>query len=201
MVSRRPLRQFLNQGKRNLFGESVDFDVVSAPTAKYEGKPKAESTSQPQPKSPAKRAKPDRAASSRVKRDTSTSRGNVRYEARRVRRVIRHIDPWSVFKVAFIFFLCLWVMFVVAALIVWAIAEGSGTVGQIEKFVQDLLNYEWRLNGDFIFREFGLLGLIMMFACTGMSVVGTVVFNLISDIVGGVWVTVIEEESKRPVSE
>ena len=32
-------------------------------------------------------------------------------------------------------------------------------------------------------------------------VVASLVFNLISDIIGGVWISVIEEETARPVSE
>ena len=31
--------------------------------------------------------------------------------------------------------------------------------------------------------------------------VGAVVFNLISDIIGGVWISVIEEETARPADD
>jgi len=31
------------------------------------------------------------------------------------------------------------------------------------------------------------------------TVVSTLVFNLISDIIGGVWISVIEEETARPM--
>ena len=39
-----------------------------------------------------------------------------------------------------------------------------------------------------------------VFACTAASVVSTIIFNLISDLVGGVWISVIEEETSRPVT-
>lgn len=123
-----------------------------------------------------------------------------RFEARRVRRIVRHIDPWSVLKVALVFFICVWVMFMVAVVIIWSIAESSGTVQKIESFVSDLGVTGWKLNGTFVFRQYGLFGLVMVFACTTASVVSTIIFNLISDLVGGVWISVIEEETSRPIS-
>ena len=124
-----------------------------------------------------------------------------RLEARKVRRLIRHVDPWSVLKASLLFFLSLWLVFMIAAVIVWAVARGSGTVSKIETFVQSNLSVtDWKLNGDFLFRQFGLVGLILTFASTVAATIATLVFNLISDIIGGVWVTVIEEETSRPRS-
>jgi hypothetical protein len=66
--------------------------------------------------------------------------------------------------------------------------------------VSDLGVTGWKLNGTFVFRQYGLFGLVMVFACTTASVVSTIIFNLISDLVGGIWISVIEEETSRPVS-
>ena len=55
---------------------------------------------------------------------------------------------------------------------------------------------DWKLDGDFLFRQFGLITLLLAarrFAAA--MVVAALVFNLISDIIGGVWVSVIEEET------
>ena len=123
-----------------------------------------------------------------------------RFEARRVRRIIRHVDPWSMLKVSLVFFICVWVMFMVAVVIIWSIAQSSGTVDKIESFVSDLGVTGWKLDGTFVFRQYGLFGLVMVFACTTASVVSTIIFNLISDLVGGIWISVIEEETSRPVS-
>ena len=123
-----------------------------------------------------------------------------RFEARRVRRIIRHVDPWSVLKLSLVFFLCVWIMFMVAVVIIWSIAQSSGTVEKIEGFVNDLGVTGWKLNGTFVFRQYGLFGLVMVFACTMASLISTIIFNLISDLVGGIWISVIEEETARPVS-
>ena len=99
-----------------------------------------------------------------------------------------------------VFFIAVWVMFMIAAVIVWSIAESSGTVGKIESFVSDLGITGWTLDGEFIVRQYGLIGLILSLAFTVGATIASVMFNLISDIVGGVWITVIEEETARPVS-
>ena len=47
-----------------------------------------------------------------VGRGLPWSRGG--YRVRRVRRLIRHIEPWSVLKVGLIFYLCVWGLLVIA---------------------------------------------------------------------------------------
>ena len=64
----------------------------------------------------------------------------------------------------------------------------------------DLGQSDFKFDGDFLFRQFGLIGLILTLAATLATTIGAVVFNLISDIIGGVWITVIEEETARPVA-
>ena len=98
------------------------------------------------------------------------------------------------------FFVCIWIMFMVAGIIVWAIASSTGTVDKLVSFIQQFGFQDVKLTGTTLLRQYGLIGLVLTFAATIASVVGVVVFNLISDLIGGVWVTVIEEESARPVS-
>ena len=139
------------------------------------------------------------------RRGSTISRRDVwgrrqRFEARRVRRLIRQIDPWSVLKLSVVFFVCVWVMFMVAAIIVWTVARTSGTIDRVEGFVSDIGFPGLKLDSRFIFRQYGLVGLILVFAATAATTVASIVFNLISDIIGGVWITVIEEETARPTS-
>ena len=124
-----------------------------------------------------------------------------RFEARKVHRIVRHIDPWSVLKLSVVFFLCVWVMFMVAIVIVWSIAESSGTIGKIEDLLAELDITNSGFDGTFIFRQYGLFGLVMATACTVATTVGAIVFNLVSDLIGGVWITVIEEETARPAAD
>ncbi len=125
-----------------------------------------------------------------------------RFEARKVRRLIRHIDPWSMLKLALLLSLSMWFIVMVASVIMWTVASNAGTVASIENFVNSSLSLQdWKLDGDFLFRQFGLVTLLLSFGFTAATVVATLVFNLVSDIIGGVWISVIEEETARPVSE
>ena len=56
----------------------------------------------------------------------------------------------------------------------------------------------FHFDGLKIFRASFLGGLIMVIAGSGLNVLLCTLFNLISDLVGGVRVTVIEEETARP---
>lgn len=125
-----------------------------------------------------------------------------RFEARKVRRLVRHVDPWSVLKLTLLLSLCMWLILMIAAVIMWTVARNAGTIASIENFVNSSLSLQdWTLDGDFIFRQFGLITLLLALAMTAASVVASLVFNLVSDIIGGVWISVIEEETARPVVE
>jgi hypothetical protein len=123
-----------------------------------------------------------------------------RLQARKVRRVIRHFEPWSVLKVSLLFYFCLFVVLMVAGVVLWNLAAAAGTISDIEGFFKDAGAFQtFSFDGFTIFRATFLIGLILVIAGTGINVLLALLFNLISDLVGGVRVTVIEEESVRPV--
>ena len=118
--------------------------------------------------------------------------------ARKVRRLIRHVEPWSVLKISLVFYFCLWAILLMAAGILWSFAVGSGMVDNLENFVTELAALErFEINGDQIFRALAIGGLVLVVAGAGFTVLMAVLFNLISDIIGGIRVTVVEEETAR----
>ena len=54
---------------------------------------------------------------------------------------------------------------------------------------------EFTIDAERVFRLYSLSGLILTLSLTGAAVVGSILFNLISDLIGGVWISVIEEEN------
>lgn len=164
-----------------------------------EERPTTQSTPAPQPQASSARATDD---------DTGGAPRRVlgyrrqRFEARKVRRLVRHLDPWSVLKLSILVALCMWLITMIASVILWTVASNSGTIASIEDFVNDALQLQdWTLDGDFLFRQFGLITFLLALGMAAAMVIATLVFNLISDIIGGVWLTVIEEESARPVGD
>ena len=119
-----------------------------------------------------------------------------RARVRRTRRTIRHIDPWSVFKVSLLLYICLYIAAMIAGVLLWSAAVNSGLIGNVEAFITKIGSYEvWQLNGEEIFRRVSVIGLVLMVTGVAFNVLMAIVFNLISDLVGGVRVTILEEDS------
>ena len=126
-------------------------------------------------------------------------RRRVKLQARRVRRIIRHIEVWSVLKISILFYACLWAIFLIAGFLIWGVAESSGTVGKLESLITELFALDtFTFDGKQIFRGYALGGLVLAIAGSTMNVLMCLIFNLISDLTGGLRITMIEEETVRP---
>ena len=117
-----------------------------------------------------------------------------RPRVRRVTRVVREFDPWSLFKIALLFHFVLYLVTLVASVLLWNVANATGTVDNIERFLESFGWDSFNFDGSALFRGLWILGLFWVVLATGLIVLAATVFNLISDLVGGVRVTVLEEE-------
>ncbi len=120
-----------------------------------------------------------------------------RLRARKVRRILRHVEVWSVLKVSVVFYFCLWLVLLVSGAVVWKVATQAGLIDNVENFLQESGFDEVDIDGETMFRAWATGGFIMVFASTGFTVLLAVLFNLISDMMGGVRFTVIELETIR----
>lgn len=119
-----------------------------------------------------------------------------RYKARRVKRIVRHVDVWSVLKVSILFWAVLWLTMMVTGVVLWNGAQKSGNVESVEELIAKLFGYkEFHFVADQIFRSFAVGGAVICVFLTGFTVLAVLIFNLISDLTGGVRVTVIEVEN------
>lgn len=135
-----------------------------------------------------------------LNRGWRAKRRTRKMRARKVRRQIRHVDPWSVLKFSLLFYLVLFLVVLTAAVLLWNAAASTGLVDNIESFVEELFGFErFQFEPNQMLRASALVGLVMVVAGTATNVLMAVLFNLISDLVGGIRVTVIEEETRRPV--
>jgi hypothetical protein len=117
-----------------------------------------------------------------------------RPRVRRVTRVVRHVDTWSIFKVAFVFNLVLYVVCLTAGVLLWNVAYSTGTIDNIENFFEQFGWESFEFRGGELYHNFWVAGLFVAVALTGLAVLLATLFNLITDLVGGVRVTVLEEE-------
>ena len=118
---------------------------------------------------------------------------------RRVRRVIRKFDPWTVLKVSLIFNLIGALIFVLGSWVMWSVLIQKGVPERLSDLA-DSLTITFTPNGEVYFRVVVLLAIIGAILGSGIMTLAAVLYNLISDMVGGVEVIVLEETYGQPVT-
>ena len=191
--------------------------------------------------------------------------GTPPIRGRRVRRTVRHIEPWSVLKIALLFHAAVFLIVCVASALLWTGARASGTLDNVESFITSVGGFgncepiegasrattttsstapaegevdqldpdrqttvpddegalleedpddeivpdddedcgegselvgEFRFEDTRIFQAFAFGGVVLVLAGTGATVVLVLLFNLMSDVTGGVQMTVIEDDPR-----
>ncbi len=123
---------------------------------------------------------------------------------RRVRRIVRKIDPWTVLKISFVFYAVLALGLVLGLVIFWAFVNQAGYPDTVESLLADLGLWDAGESpavpeGDYLFRAIAFLGVAWAVLMTGLTTLSAVMYNLISDMVGGLEFVVLEESLGAPV--
>jgi hypothetical protein len=136
-------------------------------------------------------AEAGRAAPDRRPRPPRRSKRKVR----KVHRVVRHVEVWSVAKVTAAFVACGYVVGLVSGYLLWRAADRVGTIDGIEGFVEDSGSYDsFEILGGVVFRVAAVTGAAIGMLVLAAVVLGALLFNLISDLTGGIRMTVIDED-------
>lgn len=105
----------------------------------------------------------------------------------RSRVVVRHVDVVTVARVSIVFYLIVLIVIVVAAVLLWIAADVFGTLPSLDKSVRTLFSLKK------FHLHVGAVALFMAAAGVVIAVIGTLgnillalVYNLITDVVGGV---------------
>ncbi len=123
-------------------------------------------------------------------------------QVRRVRRIIRKFDPWTVLKVSFVLYLVGALAILLGLVIFWTLVRTAGIPQMIETTISsiglfsdvNIIPPEEQLLRAAIF-----LGVAWAVVMTGITTLGAVLYNLISDVVGGIEVVVLEESIGSPM--
>jgi hypothetical protein len=132
-----------------------------------------------------------------VRRDRQPRGQNIKpsYE-RRYRQTIRKVDLWSVLKISICFYVMALAVVLFAGIVLWWIASAFGVIGNIENFVGDLVNStDFQFLSWNVLRASALVGLVIVCLMVVWTVVAAAFYNLFAQVVGGIEVTVVEEES------
>jgi drug/metabolite transporter (DMT)-like permease len=109
------------------------------------------------------------------------------------RVVLRRVEPWSVLKLSLVFYLCVCAVLLVAATLLWIGASITGVVGNVESFFRDAGFDGFRFSPPQMLRAVVLIGLILVVTGTLANLLLAKLFNVLSDTVGGIRITLAED--------
>ena len=110
---------------------------------------------------------------------------------------IRYIDPWSALKVSAVLNVALFFVWMIAVAFLYLVLGAMGVWSKLNSNVGDLLTSGSGGGSDLvsagsIFGGAALIGLVNIVLLTAMATVGAYIYNLSTDIVGGVEVTLAD---------
>ncbi|HEX6329981.1 MAG TPA: DUF3566 domain-containing protein [Actinomycetota bacterium] len=127
--------------------------------------------------------------------DTKKVRGLSRPKSRQARVMIRKVGPWSVLKLSVLFYLCIMIVVLGALIIIYGVLEAIGALDNAEDLISTLFAGDeetFEINGDWLFSRALTIGLVMVVLWSLINLFVAFLYNLISDIVGGIEVTLSE---------
>jgi hypothetical protein len=113
------------------------------------------------------------------------------------RQVVRRVSVWSVLKVSLIFYVLVLAVFLITGVAVWNVASDFGVVNSLDKLVRSLFALSsFKLHPLAALAWGTAVGAALCFLGVLVNVVAALLYNLISDVVGGVRVTLTAEKER-----
>lgn len=130
----------------------------------------------------------------RVQLSAQRSRGPVRASMQ-----IRRIDPWSTLKVSLLLSVALFFVWMITVAFLYLVLGGMGVWAKLNSNVGDLLNNASGSSAELvssgtIFGGAFLIGLVNVVLMTALATIGAFVYNLITDLIGGIEVTLADRD-------
>lgn len=121
---------------------------------------------------------------------------------RRARLRLTRVDPWSVMKTSFLLAVAFAVVTVVSVFIIWSVLSAAGVWDSINDTVRDVVGGEDAADWDVekyvgLSRVMGftiLVSVVDVVLITAIATLGAFLYNMSAALVGGVEVTLAEDE-------
>lgn len=113
---------------------------------------------------------------------------------------LRRVDPWSVLKVSLVLSSALFFVWMIAVAFLYLVLGAMGVWSKLNSNVGDLLTSASGSSGGelvssgTIFGGAALIGLVNIVLLTAMATIGAFIYNLTTDLVGGVEVTLADRD-------
>lgn len=113
------------------------------------------------------------------------------------RRKILAISAVSLGKVAFLFYVTLVAVFLIAGIVLWDFAGASGLILKLNHFIDQLIgSTTYHVSGTSLLVVVAALGIVWALIATVITFIGAMLFNLAAEYVGGISVLVGLDDTK-----
>jgi hypothetical protein len=116
---------------------------------------------------------------------------------RRAKMIVKRVDPWSVLKFSLLFYFCLMLVFLLALLILYWVLS---VIGVLDSLAHQLSTAGFgnpktgfKFHSYWIFSRLFAIGFIGVVVWSLVNLFVTVLYNLVSDVVGGITITLAEK--------
>ncbi|MEV8516184.1 DUF3566 domain-containing protein [Dactylosporangium sp. NPDC051484] len=120
---------------------------------------------------------------------------------RRARLHLKRIDPWSVMKFAFAVSFVLFVVLIVATSVLYLALDAMDVFKSINKLLADLVSSTggssasaFRVTAKGVIGGAALLGVVNVVLFTALATLGSFIYNVCADLVGGIELTLAEKD-------
>lgn len=113
---------------------------------------------------------------------------------------LRRIDPWSAFKVSAVLSIALFLIWMIAIGVLYVVLDGIGVWDQINNSFTSLVSGDSSTGSSFqvtagaVFGIAAGVGALYAIVLTALTTVGTFIYNVAADLVGGIEVTLADRD-------
>jgi hypothetical protein len=121
---------------------------------------------------------------------------------RRTSLQLQRLDPWSVLKISLVLSVCGFLVWMVAVGTLYGVLAGMGVWDQLNGTYSDLTSANNAqagggvelISGGRVFGVSMVIGLVNIVLMTALATVGSLVYNIAADLVGGIEITLSEPD-------
>lgn len=113
---------------------------------------------------------------------------------RRARLQLRHIDPWTVLKFSCVLSIALFFVWLIVVGVLYGVLDAAGVIGKVNDTVTTINGPDSSkpVTAGIVFGFAAIIGLINTVLFIALSTIGSVIYNLCADLVGGIELTLSE---------
>lgn len=113
---------------------------------------------------------------------------------RRARLQLRHINPWTVLKFSCVLSVALFLVWLIVVAVLFGVLDAAGVIGKINDTVTTIngTGSKQPVTAWVVFGGAMIIGVINIVLFVALSTIGSVIYNLCADLVGGIELTLSE---------